>query len=147
MNLVLRDMCATDLELVLHIERQAHRHPWTEGNFLDAMQAGYACKAVFFAGELTGYAVLMLGVDEAELLNISIAPTQQRRGLGRQLLRAMLTLARTQNKLRVLLEVRASNNAAINLYQTTGFQRIAVRRAYYVAASGREDAIIMDCVL
>jgi [ribosomal protein S18]-alanine N-acetyltransferase len=144
MSLVLRDMQASDLDAVLCIERQVHSHPWTEGNFLDALLAGYVCKLLESAGQPIGYAVLMFGVDEAELLDLSVTHTQQRKGWGKQLLLAMLSLAQENKASRVLLEVRTSNIPAIALYQTTGFSQIGVRRGYYVTKQGREDAMMME---
>jgi ribosomal-protein-alanine N-acetyltransferase len=85
----------------------------------------------------------MLAVDEAELLDIAIAPKQQQHGWGRKLLDEMLTLARRHEMQRVVLEVRASNSAAIALYRRVDFQDIGLRREYYPAQNGREDAILM----
>lgn len=143
MSLALRDMTQADIAAVCAIEQQIHSHPWTHGNFADALQAGYLCRVLENAGALTAYAVLMLGVDEAELLDIGVAASQQRQGCGRSLLDAMLVLARTHGKQRVVLEVRASNQPAIALYQHAGFQQIGLRRAYYLTDNGREDAILM----
>jgi ribosomal-protein-alanine N-acetyltransferase len=142
--MILRDMREADLEGVLAIERAVHAHPWTAGNFSDALRSGYQCKVYESEDrEMIGYAVLMLAVDEAELLDIAIASTQQRKGQGRRLLNEMLALARREGKRRMVLEVRASNAAAIALYRGAGFHGIGLRRDYYPAATGREDAILM----
>ncbi len=146
--MILRDMTEADLEAVLRIEREVHAHPWTEGNFSDALRSGYLCKVYASeAGDVVGYAMLMLAVDEAELLDIAIALPHQRRGKGRVLLEEMLQLARGAGMRRVVLEVRASNHAAIALYGSAGFERIGLRRNYYPAAQRREDAILMGRVL
>lgn len=148
MSVILRDMAAGDIDSVLRIEQQVHVHPWTRGNFSDALASGYLCKAAELDGELVGYAVLMPGVDDAELLDIGIAAQHQRRGLGHAVLRAMLALARELGRQRVVLEVRASNAAAIALYRSTGFLEMGLRRDYYVTLNGRrEDAILMGCKL
>lgn len=142
--MILRDMRESDLESVLAIERAVHAHPWTRGNFSDAMRSGYQCKAYESdAGELIGYALMMQAVDEAELLDIAIAASQQRKGLGKRLLNEMLALARKEGMRRMLLEVRASNSPAIALYRSVGFGDIGLRRDYYPADHGREDAILM----
>ncbi|GAB4127963.1 MAG: hypothetical protein Fur0040_10890 [Sideroxydans sp.] len=141
--MILRDMTAADLDAVLAIEREVHAYPWTRGNFMDALCAAYACKVCEHEGALLGYAVMMPGVDEAELLDIAIARRWQRRGWGRILLQAMLALARHQGRRRMVLEVRASNVSAIALYRACGFERIGLRRDYYPADGGREDAILM----
>lgn len=144
MNFVLRDMQAGDLDTVLRIEQQIHDHPWTMGNFTDALRAAYVCKLLESAEQTIGYAVLMLGVNEAELLNIGVAPAQQRKGWGKQLLLEVLNLARARTLERVLLEVRVSNAPAIALYRATGFNPIGVRRGYYASQLGREDAMMME---
>ncbi len=141
--MILRDMDETDLDAVLRIENEVHAHPWTRGNFSDALRSKYQCKVYEDDGVVRGYAVLMLGVDEAELLDIAIAAQQQRHGLGHQLLKEMMALAQQANRHRVVLEVRASNAAAIGLYRKVGFAEIGLRRGYYPAAGRREDAILM----
>jgi ribosomal-protein-alanine N-acetyltransferase len=143
MKVTLRDMSASDIDDVLRIELQVHAHPWTRGNFSDALASGYVCKVAELDGATLGYAVLMQGVDDAELLDIGIAVPYQRRGFGRAVLEAMLLLARELGKQRVVLEVRASNAAAIALYRAQGFSGIGLRRDYYAAENGREDAILM----
>jgi ribosomal-protein-alanine N-acetyltransferase len=141
--MILREMTEADLDAVLHIEREVHAHPWTLGNFSDALRSGYQCKVFESAGVMLGYAVIMLAVDEAELLDIAIDKGHQRKGIGRKLLDAILSLARHENMRRMVLEVRASNQAAIALYRASGFEQIGLRRDYYLAANGREDAILM----
>ncbi|MDD2699973.1 MAG: ribosomal protein S18-alanine N-acetyltransferase [Sideroxydans sp.] len=142
--MILRDMTEADLDAVLAIERVVHAHPWTLGNFSDALRSGYLCKVFETeAGELIGYALMMLAVDEAELLDIAIASSQQRKGMGKQLLHEMLALARRKEMRRMVLEVRASNAPALALYRSAGFSDIGLRRDYYPAHSGREDAILM----
>ena len=143
-HMILRDMTASDIDAVLRIEQQAHAHPWTRGNFSDALASGYVCKVAELDGATMGYAVLMQGVDDAELLDIGIAVQHQRRGFGRAVLEEMLRLAHALGKQRVVLEVRASNGAAIRLYRALGFTQIGLRRAYYQADNGREDAILME---
>lgn len=139
----LRAMLESDIEAVLQIERKIHAHPWTRGNFADALAAGYLCQLFDFNGLISGYAILMQGVDDAELLNIGVALQYQRQGFGRQILQAMMAMARELGKQRIVLEVRASNAPAIGLYQALGFSKIGLRRNYYVAENGREDAILM----
>lgn len=142
--MILRDMTEADLDAVLAIERAVHAHPWTLGNFSDALRSKYLCKIYETeARELVGYAVMMLAVDEAELLDIAIAASQQRKGLGRKLLDELLALARRHAMRRMLLEVRASNAPALALYRSMGFSDIGLRRDYYPAGRGREDAILM----
>jgi ribosomal-protein-alanine N-acetyltransferase len=139
----LREMTLNDIDAVLAIEQQVHAHPWSGGNFVDALQANYLCRVLEIKGDIIAYAVLMLGVDEAELLDIGVAAAHQRQGWGKKLLLAVQALANDHAKQNLLLEVRASNAAAIALYQGVGFQKIGLRRAYYPADGAREDAILM----
>lgn len=144
---ILRDMTEADLDAVLRIERGVHTHPWTPGNFTDALRSKYVCKVYESKQEMLGYAVLMLAVDEAELLDIAIDKQYQRHGWGRKLLEEMMALARRHDMRRMVLEVRASNAAAIGLYRKAGFADIGLRRDYYPAQNGREDAILMGRAL
>lgn len=141
--MLLRDMTGADLDAVLRIEREVHAHPWTPGNFSDALRSKYQCKVFESDGSMLGYAVLMLAVDESELLDIAIDAARQRQGWGQRLLDEMMALARHFGMRRMVLEVRASNRAAIALYRKAGFRDIGLRRDYYQAENGREDAILM----
>ena len=139
----LRPMRPDDLDAVLDIERDIYSHPWTQGNFRDSLHAGYSCWVMERGTQLIGYGVLMLGVEEAHLLNLSIARRWQRQGLGRELLRHFIALAQQFEARRLFLEVRPSNVSARGLYVEAGFRELSVRPAYYPAHSGREDAILM----
>jgi ribosomal-protein-alanine N-acetyltransferase len=143
----MRDMTLADVDAVLAIEQAVQTYPWTRGNFIDALSQGYVCRVDQEDGEIRGYAVLMPVLDEAELLNIGVAAVQQRKGMGRAMLLEMLDVACEKNMLRVFLEVRSSNVAAIALYRSVGFTEIGVRRDYYKNSSGGEDAITMECKL
>lgn len=143
----MRTMTEADVDEVLAIEQGVQAYPWTRGNFSDALNNGYVCRVDETDGEIHGYAILMPAVDEAELLNIGVAAGHQRNGLGRSMLLEMLDIACGKNLLRVFLEVRASNVAALALYRSAGFINIGVRRGYYQNVGGSEDAITMACEL
>ena len=143
----LRDLVIADLDKVLSIEQRVHTHPWTRGNFLDALKSDYVCQVYEAQGKMLGYAVLMPAVDEMHLLNIGIDSEYQRQGQGAALLDEMMNVARGLHVQRVILEVRPSNMAALGLYRKAGFSELAVRRGYYPAANGREDAMVMECRL
>ena len=131
-----------DLPEVVAIEQAIYTHPWSEGNFADSLRAGYDCRTWRLEGGLIGYFVLMAAAGEAHLLNLSIAARHQRSGHGSALLREALELARRRGAHSLFLEVRPSNSAAQALYARFGFRRIAVRRGYYPAHFGREDALV-----
>jgi ribosomal-protein-alanine N-acetyltransferase len=143
----LRPMLTEDVDPVIDIERTIYEHPWTPGNFRDSLQAGYSCWMLECGPELAGYGVLMMGVDEAHLLNISVAAPWQRRGLGRHLLQHFIGIAREAQAGTIFLEVRPTNAAARALYKDTGFRELYVRAGYYPAKHGREDAILMGLEL
>jgi ribosomal-protein-alanine N-acetyltransferase len=139
-----RRMTADDLEEVVAVERAVHAHPWTRGNFADSLDAGYHCWIIECGGVLSGYGVVTVAAAEAHLLNLSVAPARQRRGLGLELAQFVIRLARDYGALKIYLEVRPSNLAARALYARAGFKEIAVRRGYYPAGADREDAVVME---
>ena len=143
----LQPMREDDLAEVMAIEKAIYTHPWTQGNFADSLRAGYECRTWRLNGELIGYFVLMAAAGEAHLLNLSIAEPYQRRGHGTALLREAVGLARALGAKNVFLEVRPSNRAAQGLYTRFGFRKVAVRRGYYPAHSGREDALVLTLAL
>jgi ribosomal-protein-alanine N-acetyltransferase len=142
-----RRMTERDLDAVMAIEEVIYTHPWTRGNFTDSLAAQSHCQVLEWHGVVVGYAVLATGADEAHLLNLSIAGAWQRRGLGRELLDHVVSLARELKVQKIFLEVRASNAAARRLYANSRFREIGVRRSYYPAHTGREDAIVLESVL
>ena len=138
-----RPMLEADLNTVMDIEPTIYSHPWTRGNFIDSLQAGHHAWVMMQEEEMIGYAVMMIVLDEAQLLNLSIAKRYQKNGLGSALLNHVMTQAKLLDVRYMFLEVRASNVSAITLYQKMGFTEVSVRKGYYPLAQGREDAIIM----
>ena len=132
-----------DLDEVLAIEYRVYQFPWGRGNFTDSMSSGYSCWVCRVSGELVGYFVVMLAVDEAHLLNIAIAEKRQGMGFGARLLRQAMHVAQASGGTLMLLEVRPSNEQALTLYRHFGFRQIGVRRGYYPADGGREDALVL----
>lgn len=144
---LLAPMGEQDLDEVLAIEGAIYSHPWTRGNFSDSLRAGYECKTWRVDGQLAGYFILMVAAGEAHLLNLSIAAQWQRNGHGSALLREAAALAGQLGATDLFLEVRPSNHAAQALYRRFGFRKVAVRRDYYPADSGREDALVLTLPL
>ena len=138
----LRAMAEADLPAVMAIETGIYPFPWTQGNFRDSLAAGYGCWNYARDGELIGYAVLMQASDEAHLLNLSIALSCQGQGHGSLLLRRVCELARGHGARLLFLEVRPSNAGALRLYERHGFRQVGLRREYYPAQAGREDALV-----
>jgi|SRR6478735_4258500 ribosomal-protein-alanine N-acetyltransferase len=142
-----RRMSSDDLDDVIAIENNVYPHPWTRGNFVDSLNAGYHAWIAAIGRRIIGYSIVMIGAEEAHLLNLSIAAHWQRRGIGRQLLTFMRKLAADYGARRMFLEVRPSNVAGLGLYADAGFTEIAIRRHYYPAGQGREDALVMSLQL
>ena len=132
-----------DVDAVTAAEQRILQFPWTRGNFTDSLDAGYSAWVMREAGQMVGYGVVMMAVDEAHLLNIGVMPERQRRGLGRRLLDHFCDIAREQGAKRMLLEVRRSNVQARAFYDRLGFIPIGERRGYYEAPDGRESAVVM----
>jgi ribosomal-protein-alanine N-acetyltransferase len=132
-----------DLDEVMVIERRIYEFPWTRANFSDSIAGGHSVWVARSASGVEGYCIIMAVVDEVHLLNLSVAPLAQGKGVGRALLHWTETVARRLDAASVLLEVRPSNLRALGLYERTGYERVGVRRGYYPATRGREDAIVM----
>ena len=137
-------MTDVDLEWVVENEAGLHAFPWSRGNFVDALEAGYGGWIMRRNARPVAYAVMLTVLDEAHLLNIGVARDSQRAGLGRELLRFLIGEARRRGSTQFFLEVRPSNLPALALYRAYGFQQIGRRKAYYpVRDGGREDAIVL----
>lgn len=142
-----RRMRMADLPAVAQLEKSLYAFPWSLGNFRDSVTAGYDCWTVTHGETVIGYAVLMVALDEAHLLNFAVASEWQNQGVGRGFLRHMVDVAKLAGSQIVYLEVRPSNLPARHLYRSMGFQQIAIRPEYYPAASGREDALFLGLSL
>ncbi len=145
---LLRPMVLADLDAVAAIEASAYGFPWSRGNFVDSLAAGYIAEVlVADDGELLGYYIAMTGVDEMHLLNITVAPRRQGQGFGRRMLHALEMHARAAGLGSLWLEVRQSNARARALYRRLGYAELGLRRGYYPAAGRREDAMVMSLKL
>ena len=141
-------LTASLVEAVLAIEQTTYSHPWSNGNFLDAIKSGYEGQLLMAGDTLIGYFVAMKGVDEVHLLNITVAPAFQRQGWAQVMLDALAIWARGQSAQWLWLEVRASNTRALRIYEQHGYQRVGLRKGYYPGAAGhREDAVVMSLKL
>jgi [ribosomal protein S18]-alanine N-acetyltransferase len=139
-------MRVPDLTEVMAVERQAYPVPWTHGNFVDSLAAGYPAEVLRGArAELLGYWVAMPGVDEMHLLNITVAPAWQGRGLAIAMLDRLVAECRRSGLTQLWLEVRVSNERARQVYRRYGFAEVGRRRAYYPVLHGaKEDAVLMS---
>jgi ribosomal-protein-alanine N-acetyltransferase len=142
----LQPMTVAALDDVLALEDEVYPFPWTRGNFVDSLAAGYTAWTLSRAdGVLIGYCVAMIGVDEMHLLNITVATAARRNGHARRLLAGLVQMCRERAAGRLWLEVRESNIHARGTYRRLGFHEVGRRRGYYPAPEGRrEDAIVMS---
>lgn len=144
-----RPLAESDIDAIAALEREAHVAPWTAGNFLDALAAGYGMTAGELDGVVVAYGVLLFAPGQAQLLNLTVAPAVRRQGVGRALLRRFLADARARGAEQCFLEVRVTNQAAIALYTREGFAPVGRRTGYYpaIGPGPREDALVMRRLL
>lgn len=136
-------LTAADLATAFTIEQASHAFPWSQATFASNQGDRYLNLKLEADGQLAGFAITQIVLDEATLFNIAIHPQWQRRGFGRALLEALIAELETRGVVTLWLEVRASNRAALALYEEMGFNEVTLRRNYYPSANGREDAIVM----
>lgn len=136
-------MQAGHLDWIEAHEASLHAFPWSRGNFLDSLAAGHGAWILKEEGCMLAYAIVLAVLDEAHLLNISVIRSAQRRGLGRIFLEWLHGDARSKGATQFFLEVRPSNTPALSLYRALGYEQIGLRKGYYSAEDGREDAIVM----
>jgi ribosomal-protein-alanine N-acetyltransferase len=142
-------MALEHLDAVLAIENAAYAFPWSRGNFVDSIVAGYPARVLLDArAALLGYFVAMAGVDEMHLLNITVAPAVQGRGHARHMMAALVALCSQYAARELWLEVRLSNTRAREIYERLGFVEVGIRKGYYPAGfARREDAAVMTLKL
>lgn len=140
---LIRPMEIMDIKRVMKVELAAYEFPWTPNIFRDCLRVGYYCCVIEEAEDLVGHAVMSYAVGECHILNVCIHPEYQRQGLGRCVIERLLEVAQ-QNGVRIaFLEVRLSNSGAYRLYEELGFTEVGIRKDYYPALDGREDAMIL----
>ncbi len=142
-----RPMKDNDLMAIMEVERRAYPFPWTLGIFRDCLRVGYNCWVWERNSCIEAYGVISIGAGECHILNLCVRPESRGQGLGRLLLEHLIEQARARKVETMLLEVRPSNTAALALYQRLGFNEMGLRKNYYPAEKGREDALILGRVL
>ena len=142
-----RPMHELDIPVVVAIERSSYQFPWSDGIFRDCLRVGYVCRIIAVGGDTGGYGIMSVGAGEAHILNVCVRNDYRCRGLARKILAYLLERARTAGMLEAFLEVRPSNTAASRLYHSLGFEQVGIRRGYYQATGGREDAAVLRRML
>jgi len=141
----IRPMTKSDLDGVLAIEQVSYPTPWRREHFLQEIHLHTSFPYVAVLDEMVvGYVCLMSLFEEAQILNIAVAPQQRGRGVARMLMELAVSIAREHGAEVLVLEVRESNTAAIKLYEDFGFERYFLRKGYY---EGKEDALLMEKIL
>jgi len=143
----IRQMTEADVPVVVAIERASYQFPWSEGIFRDCVRVGYTCRVATIGDIIVGHGIMSVGAGEAHILNLCIGDAWRCRGIGRRLLDYLLDRATAAGMDEAFLEVRPSNTAAIRLYQSMGFAHVGIRRGYYQAVGGREDAAVLKLSL
>jgi ribosomal-protein-alanine N-acetyltransferase len=146
-GLRLRAMTNLDLPKVIAIEHDSYPFPWSDGVFRDCIRVGYFCRVLETRGELIGYALMSMGAGEAHVLNVCVRMDYREQGIGRYLVNMLIDHARSLLVTDMFLEVRPSNPGAIHLYENIGFRRVGLRKGYYQASPGREDAWVYKLTL
>jgi len=146
-EVVIRPMRATDVAEVVMIERASYQFPWSEGIFRDCLRVGYVCRVITVSRQVSAYGVMSFGAGEAHILNLCVSETYRRNGMGKRLLATLMERAAAAGMGEAFLEVRPSNTGAIRLYASLGFEQVGMRRGYYQAVGGREDAAVLKRVL
>jgi ribosomal-protein-alanine N-acetyltransferase len=146
-DILIRPMSENDVSEVIAVERASYQFPWSEGIFRDCLRVGYVCRVVTVNDAIIGYGVMSVGAGEAHILNLCIGALYRCRGVGRRLLTYLVDRGAAAGMSEAFLEVRPSNTSAIRLYLSVGFEQVGMRRGYYQAVGGREDAAVLKLAL
>src|SRR6201994_3835643 len=146
-DVVIRPMTEADVGDVVALERASYQFPWSEGIFRDCLRVGYICRVITVNDVIIGYGVMSVGAGEAHILNLCIGELYRCRGVGRRLLTYLIERGTAAGMSEAFLEVRPSNTSAIRLYLSVGFEQVGMRRGYYQAVGGREDAAVLKLAL
>ena len=138
----IRRLTMGDLNAIERIERRAYPTPWSRSMFAGELAKPASISLGAFEGEqLAGYMIISRYVDAWHVMNIAVDPSSRRAGVATALLVRLFELTTSDGRRGYTLEVRASNDGAIKLYERLGFEARGVRRGYYT--DNREDALIM----
>lgn len=141
-SIEIREMRESDLNEVMKIEKASFKRPWFRFFFeSDLLRTNAYLWVAKEGNKLLGYLVAYHTSDELHIANIAVEEKERRRGIGSLFMKKIIDLARDLRALRIFLEVRPSNLAAINLYKKFGFEVVDRRKHYY---QDGEDALLME---
>lgn len=132
---------------MLKIERRCHSHPSSEQSLRSCFAKRYSNYGIWQNQQLVGFYIAEQVLDEVSLHDLCVLPERQEAGLGKLLMQHFIQQAQQRGGCTAILEVRVSNQRAIDLYDQMGFVTAATRPNYYPTAGGREDALLMMCEL
>ena len=145
-RIVIADLIPDDVAEVLAIETVSYTTPWSEILFMNEIyKSGSMPKVARFGESIVGYICAHRVLDEGHILNVTVHPGHRRQGIAAGLVAHMIWLFKEQGCRVIFLEVRISNEAALRMYEKTGFRPIAARKRYYTLPD--EDAIVMSLTL
>lgn len=140
--MIIREMQIDDLEQVISIEERLFSKPWTLNGFFSFFVREDALFLVAEeGGGILGYCGVLTALDQGDVLNVGVRPDRQGQGIGRRLVGALIKKMDERGVSSLYLEVRTSNQAAIGLYEASGFKEVGRREGYYEAP--KEDAVLM----
>ncbi len=132
-----------DLGMIYELEVESYEFPWTREILRDCILYNYNSYSVFFGDILVGYIISKISYPETHILNITVKSDYRNSGIGMSLVQLIINDARIRNSQDIILEVRSSNDAAKYLYEKLCFKKIGIRKGYYDAKNGREDAFVL----
>jgi len=135
----------SDLDLMKINEEIAYNIPWSKELLNDCLtkEEYYICLVMLYEDKIIGHMIFQQILDEIHLHNVCVVPEFQQQGFGHIWIDYLYDYANKQKVRDIILEVRVSNLKAIKLYAVRGFREIGLRRNYYQAAVGKEDALVM----
>ncbi|MEG1140767.1 MAG: ribosomal protein S18-alanine N-acetyltransferase [Lachnospiraceae bacterium] len=138
----IRPMEERDIKGVVEIETASFSQPWSAKGFSDSLSCKETIYVVAEEGDrIMGYCGIYTGSDQGEIPNVAVRKECRNGGIGRQMLVELLHLAKRRGIRSICLEVRISNQSAIHLYESLGFERVGIRKDFY--EQPKEDGMIM----
>ena len=138
----IRKMTMEDLQQVCAIENETFSDPWSEEDFRNSLQeANNAYLLAELDGVIAGYCGYWGIAGEGYIYNVAVKQEFRRQGLGYQMLKTLIDESADRGITSFTLEVRASNEPAIRLYESLGFESAGLRKDFY--RKPKEDAVIM----
>lgn len=136
-------MIKSDAKQVFAIEKKCFSQPWSESDFEKTVDDdNYLYLTALDSDKVVGYAGLVMSIPEGDITNIAVDYEYRHLGIGEQLLTSLITLGCEKGLEDIYLEVRESNENAINLYKKAGFEQIGIRKNFYQLPS--ENALLMS---